>query len=224
MAVIVKDPEGPTDRSHVRRNPSRGHYDRASIDAVLDAVLIAHVAFVDSGQPVCIPFLHARIDDAIYIHGSTASRAMRILGSEAPACVTVTSLDGLVLARSAFDHSANYRSAVLFGSFLRVTEDEQRIAALAAFTNKLLPGKWTEVRGPSSSELKATVVLAMTISESSVKVRTGPPTDDEGPDAVLDIWAGVVPIETRYGLPLPSPRLRPDIPIPPSVDRLLGAD
>ncbi len=176
--------ERPSRRARVRRQPSRGHYDRGSINSVLDAVLVAHVAFADDQQPVCIPFLQARIDDAVYIHGSSTSRAIRILSSGTPTCVTATSLDGLVLARSAFEHSANYRSAVLFGSFAPVTKHDERVVALAAFTNKLLPGRWTEVRGPSPSELKATVILSLVISEASVKMRSGPPSDDESPDGL----------------------------------------
>ena len=204
----------------MRRQPSRGHYDRGSINSVLDAVLVAHVAFVDDQLPVCIPFLQARIDDAVYIHGSSTSRAIRILSSGTPTCVTATSLDGLVLARSAFEHSANYRSAVLFGSFAPVTKHDERVVALAAFTNKLLPGRWTEVRGPSPSELKATVILSLVISEASVKMRSGPPSDDESPDASLDVWAGVLPIVTTYGRPIRSPHLRSDIPTAPSINRL----
>ncbi len=208
-------------RVHVRRQPSRGHYDRDSIYEVLDAGLVAHIAFVDAGQPFCIPMLYARIGDAVHIHGATTSRAMRILGDGAPACLTVTLLDGLVLARSAFEHSANYRSAVLLGVFRRVEDPEARVAALAAFTNKIVPGRWKEVRKPSTQELKATVILSMPIREASVKSRFGSPTDDGSADADLDIWAGVVPLRTVFGNAEPSPGLRPDIPLPSSAERLL---
>jgi len=179
------------------------------------------VAFMEAGQPFCIPMLQARIGDAVYLHGSTASRTMRILGGGAPACVTVTLLDGLVLARSAFEHSANYRSAVLLGIFGRVADPDERIAALAAFTNKLVPGRWEEVRKPSRQELKATVILSMPIGEASAKCRFGPPTDDGSVDAGLDIWAGVVRMRTAFDNVEPSPGLRPGIPVPASAGRLL---
>ncbi len=196
-AVATKKTVG---RVHVRRQPSRGHYDRDSIYEVLDEGLVAHVAFMEAGQPFCIPMLQARIGDAVYLHGSTASRAMRILGGGAPACVTVTLLDGLVLARSAFEHSANYRSAVLLGSFSRVEDPDERIAA---------------------QELKATVILSMPIGEASAKCRFGPPSDDGSADAELDIWAGVVPMRTAFNDVEPSPGLRAGIPVPASARRLL---
>lgn len=189
--------------------------------AVLDAAPVAHVAFVDEGQPLAIPMLHARLDDAVYVHGSSASRAVRVLAAGAPACVTVTVLDGLVLARSAFEHSANYRSAVVLGAFERVEEDEARLRAFEAFTNKLLPGRWAEVRGPSPKELKATAILQMPIVEASVKSRSGPPSDDDSPDAALETWAGVIPVVASFGVPEPSPGLRTGIPLAESARRLL---
>jgi nitroimidazol reductase NimA-like FMN-containing flavoprotein (pyridoxamine 5'-phosphate oxidase superfamily) len=201
----------PTDRTRVRRQPKRGLYDRASLDAVLDAALFAHVAFVDRGQPLCVPMLHARVGDDALVHGSTASRLIRTLATGVPACLTVTVLDGLVLARSAFEHSANYRSAMLLGSFRRVEGDEARLAAFAAFTDRLLPGRWDEVRPPDRRELTATQILALPIGEASVKTRTGPPTDDDSPDAERDTWAGVLPVVTTFGDPLPAPGLRPEI-------------
>jgi nitroimidazol reductase NimA-like FMN-containing flavoprotein (pyridoxamine 5'-phosphate oxidase superfamily) len=168
---------------------------------VLDAGYVAHVAFVENNQPFCIPMLYARIGGAVYIHGSSASRAIRILSSGVPSCVTVTILDGLLLARSAFEHSANYRSATVFGSFRRITEDSEHMAAFAAFTNKLIPGRWAEVREPSRQELKASQILALPIAEASLKMRTGPPTDDDTPDAERDVWAGVLPLNTFMVLP-----------------------
>jgi uncharacterized protein len=180
------------------------------------------VAFVDDGQPYCIPTLQARIDDAVYIHGASSSRTLRVLASGVPACVTVTMLDGLVLARSAFEHSANYRAAVVLGTFRHVTDPDERLAAFAAFTNKLIPGRWDEVRTPDRKELKATWILALPIDEASVKVRTGPPSDDDSPDAAIDTWAGVLPLETAFGPPQPSPGLRPGIPLAPSAERLLS--
>lgn len=208
-------------RVHVRRQPSRGHYDRDSIYEVLDAGLVAHAAFVDAGQPFCIPMLYARINDDVYVHGATKSRAVRVLGDGAPACLTVTLLDGLVLARSAFEHSANYRSVVVLGAFRRVEDDEARLAALAAFTNKIVPGRWEEVRKPSPQELKATVVLYMPLREASAKCRFGPPSDDGSADANLDIWAGVVPLRTTFGYAEPSPGLRSGISLPSSLELLV---
>jgi nitroimidazol reductase NimA-like FMN-containing flavoprotein (pyridoxamine 5'-phosphate oxidase superfamily) len=208
-------------RVKVRRGPKKGRYDRASIDSVLDRGLLAHVSFVDGGEPVCIPMLYARLGDRIYIHGSTASRAIRLLGGSAPACVTVTILDALVLARSAFEHSANYDSVMAFGTFAPVEDDPERLGAFEAFTEKLLPGRWDEVRQPNAKELKATRILAMDIREASVKMRTGPPDDDDSVDAELETWAGIVPIISSYGAPEASPGLRPGIPLSASVRRLL---
>jgi nitroimidazol reductase NimA-like FMN-containing flavoprotein (pyridoxamine 5'-phosphate oxidase superfamily) len=213
----------PSERVRVRRQPKKARYDRASIEGVLDRGLFCHLAFVDDGHPYCIPTLHARVGDDVYIHGSSASRTLRTLAAGAEACLTVTVLRGLVLARSAFEHSANYDSVVLLGRFHRVEDDDARIAALAAFTNKLLPGRWDEVRQPNRQELKATMVLAMSIDEASVKTRSGPPDDDDSPDAALDTWAGVVPVHTVFGEPEPSPGLRPGIATTPSVRRLKDA-
>jgi len=208
------------DRRIVRRQPARGRYDRPSIDAVLDAGLVGHVAFVDSGQPYCIPMMYARVEDSVYIHGSTASRAMKILSTGTPACLTVTLVDGLVLARSAFEHSANYRSAVLVGNFRPVTDRALKERAFEAFTNKVIPGRWTEVRPPNLKELRSSMILGMPIDEAAVKVRTGPPSDDDSPDAELRTWAGVVPLVTSFGEPEPSPGLADGIPLANSVRKL----
>jgi uncharacterized protein len=207
-------------RTRVRRGPHKGHYDRTTIDAVLDRGLFCHVAFADGDDVYCIPMLHARIGDSVYIHGSAASRAMRALGGGAPACLTVTVVDGLVLARSAFEHSTNYESAMVFGKFRPATDLDERLRALEAFTEKLLPGRWSEVRGPSDKELKATAVLALPITEASAKRRSGPPDDDDSPDAAIDTWAGVVPLVSSFGAPVASPGLRPGIPVSDSVGRL----
>jgi nitroimidazol reductase NimA-like FMN-containing flavoprotein (pyridoxamine 5'-phosphate oxidase superfamily) len=206
----------------VRRGPHKGRYDRATIEAVLDRSLVAHVAFVDGDQPCCIPMLYARVGERIYVHGSTASRLIRTLARGASACLTVTTVHGLVLARSVFEHSANYESVVAFGRFRPVEDEQERLAAFEAFTEKLLPGRWREVRGPTRKELKATTILAMTIDEVSAKVRSGGPDDDDSPDAELDAWAGVVPIVSSYGTPEPSPGLRPGTPLSDSVARLIG--
>src|SRR5688572_16189243 len=211
----------PSDRIRVRRSPKKGHYDRTRIDEVLDRALVAHVAFVDKDEPVCIPMLHARVGDRVYIHGSRASRMMRALSTGRPACLTVTLVDGLVLARSVFEHSANYESVVAFGRFTPVEDAAEMLAALEAFTDKILPGRWSEVRPPSKKELKATTILAMTIDEAAAKVRSGPPDDDDSEDAALDIWAGELPMTTSFEKPVPSPGLRAGIPVPKSVSEFL---
>ena len=207
-------------RVRVRRIPELGHYDRATVEAALDRGLMAHVAFTDGDQPYCIPMLYTRADRVVYIHGSTGSRAVRTLAGGVPACLTVTRLDGIVLARSVFEHSANYESVMVLGRFHPVEDPAERLAAFEAFTEKLLPGRWAEARTPNRKELSATVILALPIEEASVKVSAGGPDDDESPDAELDVWAGVLPIQTSYGVPEPSPGLRGGIPVPPSVVRL----
>jgi nitroimidazol reductase NimA-like FMN-containing flavoprotein (pyridoxamine 5'-phosphate oxidase superfamily) len=196
--------DSASERVRVRRQPKKARYDRESIHAVLDRGLFCHLAFVDDGHPFCIPTLHARVGDDVYVHGSTASRTLRTLITGADACLTVTVLRGLVLARSAFEHSANYDSVVLLGRFRRVEDDDARLAALAAFTNKLLPGRWDEVRQPSRKELKATTILSMSIE-------------------AIETWAGVVPVVTSFGDPEPAPGLRPGIALTPSVRRLTEA-
>src|SRR5215467_8978756 len=197
-----------TDKVHVRRQPTRGRYDRATIDAVLDSSRVAHVAFVDDGQPYCMPLLYARVGDVVYVHGSSASRAMQALATGQPACLTVTRLDGLVLARSAFQHSANYASAILLGGFRALAEPAEKLLAFRMLMERLVPGRWSEVRPPSPRELRASAILAMAIDEASVKVRSGPPTDDRSRDSALDVWAGVVALVTSFGQPQPSPGLR----------------
>jgi nitroimidazol reductase NimA-like FMN-containing flavoprotein (pyridoxamine 5'-phosphate oxidase superfamily) len=214
----------PSDRVRVRRGPAKGRYDRAAIDAVFDRGLVGHVAFVHEGEPCCIPMLVARVGDKLYIHGSRASRALRTLADGAAACVTVTIVDGLVLARSVFEHSANYESVMAFGRFTPVAGAPERLAALEAFTEKLLPGRWGEVRGPSRRELKGTAILAMPIVEASAKRRARPPDDDHSADAATAVWAGVIPIVTSYGVPVASPGLQADVPLAESVRRLLRPD
>jgi nitroimidazol reductase NimA-like FMN-containing flavoprotein (pyridoxamine 5'-phosphate oxidase superfamily) len=210
----------PPDRVRVRRSPKKGHYEREKIVSILDRSLVGHVAFVDRDEPVCIPMLFARVDGSIFIHGSRTSRALRVLARGEPACVTVTLLHGLVLARSVFEHSANYESVVAFGRFRAIAGDDERLAALAAFANKLLPGRWSEVRAPNEKELKGTMILAMEIEEAAAKIRSGPPDDDDSEDAALDVWAGELPIVHSFGAPLASPGLREGIPISPSIRRV----
>jgi nitroimidazol reductase NimA-like FMN-containing flavoprotein (pyridoxamine 5'-phosphate oxidase superfamily) len=187
------------------------------IEEILDRGLVAHIAFVDRGEAVCIPMLYAHLDGRILIHGSRASRAIRHLGRGEPAWVTVTLLQGLVLARSVFEHSANYESVTAFGRFHPITGGAQSITALAAFTNKLLPGRWEEVRAPDEKELKATRIVAMEVEEAAAKVRYGPPDDDHSRDAELEIWAGEIPLVTSFGEPVASPELRPGIAKSPSL-------
>ena len=212
--------EAPSPRTRVRRHPERGRYEQADVDAILDAALVCHVGFVQDGQPFVIPTLHARVGDDLYLHGSSASRAVRALGGGIPVCVTATLVDGIVLARSVFDHSVNYRSVVVLGEAAAVTDADEKAYALEAFTEKLLPGRWAEARPPASQELKATGVLRIPLGEASAKVRNGGPGGADGPDGELDVWAGVVPLSIVAGEPEPDPALRAGIPVPASVEAL----
>jgi uncharacterized protein len=196
--------------------PSRGVYDRERIDAILDEALVAHVGFAIDGQPYVIPTLHARVGDRLYFHGSSASRTVRALAGGAPACMTVTLLDGLVLARSAVHHSVNYRSVVVLGQATAIEDLDERMIAVEAFTERLLPGRWSEVRGPTRKELKAIQVLSLPLDEASAKVRGGPPVDDEA-DYALDAWAGVIPLRMLAGDPLPDARLATGTPLSPAA-------
>jgi nitroimidazol reductase NimA-like FMN-containing flavoprotein (pyridoxamine 5'-phosphate oxidase superfamily) len=190
----------------VRRAPARADYDRATIDSILDEGLVAQLGFAVDGQPYVIPTLHARVGDTVYIHGSAASRMIRTLTGAAPACLTVTLIDGMVLARSAFHHSMNYRSVVVLGEARAVADPQELLTVLRAFTEKLVPGRWNEVRPPNRKELKGTRALAIDLGEASAKVRTGPPVDDDE-DYELDVWAGVIPLQLAADPPLPDPRL-----------------
>ncbi|HXP28134.1 MAG TPA: pyridoxamine 5'-phosphate oxidase family protein [Solirubrobacteraceae bacterium] len=207
----------PSDRVRLRRKRERGSYDRATIDAILDEALIAHLGFVgERGQPFVIPTMHARQGDVVYLHGSTASRTLRSLLAGAPVCLTVSLLDGLVLARAAMHHSANYRSAMLLGTARAVEEPAEKLAALEAIVEHIVPGRWAEARAPSENELKATAVLALPIDEASAKLRSGPPEDDE-PDYELAIWAGVIPFSSEPSWPLADARLSAGVPVPQTV-------
>ena len=187
----------------MRREPQRGRYDRETIDAILDEALVCHLGFVHDGHPHVIPTLFARIGDEVFVHGSAASRMLRTLAGGVDACLTVTLVDGLVLARSVFNHSVNYRSVVLYGQAHLISEPAEKEQALEAFTERMLPGRWADVRWPTRKELKATTVLKLPIDEGSAKVRTGPPIDDEE-DYALDVWAGVVPLSLVRGEPVPD--------------------
>ena len=210
-----------TPRTKVRRVPKRGSHDRETIDAILDEALICHLGFVHDGHPAVIPTLHARVGDEVFIHGSAASRMIRALAAGVEACLTVTLVDGLVLARSAFHHSVNYRSVVLYGTATPVTEPKDKERVLEAFTEKLVPGRWAEVRWPTRKELKGTAALKLPIVEGSAKVRTGPPIDEDE-DYALDAWAGVVPIRTEMLPPEPDPLLREGVAAPEHVRALVS--
>jgi uncharacterized protein len=206
----------PTERTQVRRLPKRAVYDRETVYRILDEGLVCHVGFVANGQPVVIPTGYGRDDDTLYVHGSAASRMLRDLAKGVEVCVTVTLLDGLVLARSAFHHSMNYRSVVIFGTAAVVEDETAKREALRAFTEHIARGRWREVRPPTESELKATTVLAIPLEEVSAKVRTGPPLDDAD-DYALSVWAGVLPLKLRPEEPLPDDRLNPPIEVPDYV-------
>jgi nitroimidazol reductase NimA-like FMN-containing flavoprotein (pyridoxamine 5'-phosphate oxidase superfamily) len=201
----------------VRRLPERSAYDRGAIDEVLDAALVAHLGFVHDGQPFVIPTLHARVGGCVYVHGSAASRTLRALATGIPACLTVTMLDGIVLARSVFEHSMNYRSVVVLGTATPVAAPDEKAVALEAFTEKLLPGRWLEARQPTAKELKATSILSLPLDEASAKIRTGGPEDGDTPDADLDVWAGHLPLVMQALEPVPDTTLRPGIPLPPGL-------
>jgi nitroimidazol reductase NimA-like FMN-containing flavoprotein (pyridoxamine 5'-phosphate oxidase superfamily) len=208
----------PTERTQVRRLPQRAVYDREAVYRILDEGLVCHIGFVAEGKPVVIPTGYGRKDDTIYLHGSTASRMLRTLGKRVDVCVTVTLLDGLVLARAAFHHSVNYRSAVIFGTARVVEDREGKLEALRIFTEHVAPGRWQEVRPPSDKELQATMVLTLPLQEVSAKVRTGPPVDDEE-DYALPVWAGVLPLNLTAGLAVTDDRLPAGIEVPAYVRR-----
>jgi len=202
-----------TERTKLKRLPKRGHFDRETVYGILDEGFICHVGFAPEGKPVVIPTGYARAGDKLYIHGSQASRMLRTLSEGVDACVTVTLIDGLVLARSAFHHSMNYRSVVIFGRATLVEEREEKLAALLALSEHIVRGRWTDVREPTEAELRQTTVLSMPIMEASAKVRTGPPLDDEE-DYAMRVWAGVLPLRLETGEPIKDPRLPEGIEVP----------
>jgi uncharacterized protein len=202
-----------TERTKLKRLPKRGHFDRETVYGILDEGFICHVGFAPEGQPFVIPTGYARVDDKLYIHGSQASRMLKTLSGGIDACVTVTILDGLVLARSAFHHSMNYRSVVVFGRATVIEDRGEKIAALVALSEHFIHGRWAEVREPTEQELKATTVLSLPLVEASAKIRTGPPLDDEE-DYALPVWAGVIPLKLEAGEPEKDPRLPEGIEVP----------
>jgi hypothetical protein len=200
----------PNARTRVTRLPKRAVYDKAQVHAILDEGFLCHVGFTVDQQPYVIPTGYVRADEKLYVHGSAASRMLRTLDQGIQVCVTVTLVDGLVLARSSFHHSINYRSVVVLGTAQLVLDREEKIDALRRFTNHIVPGRWDEARVPTDQELKATSVLVLPMEEVSAKMRTGAPIDDEE-DYAIPIWAGVVPVQMRAGDPIPDDRLSPDV-------------
>jgi len=200
----------PTARTRVKRQGMRGAYDRETVYGILDAGLLCHVGYVIDGQPYVTPTAYWRDGDRVFWHGSSASRMLRQVETGIPVCVTVAMLDGLVLARSGFHSSINYRSLMAFGQADKVTDPEAKLAALFAFSERITPGRWAEQRPVTKQELKATTVLTMRLEEVAAKIRTGPPGDDEE-DYALDVWAGVVPVHSVIGAPQDDPRLKPGI-------------
>jgi uncharacterized protein len=213
MRCIVTESFTPTERTRVVREPQRGVYDRETIYRILDEGMVCHVGFSVDGQPFVIPTLYARVGDAIYFHGSAASRMLRGAAGGVPVCVTVTLTDGLVLARSIFNHSMNYRSVVALGKASLVEAAAEKLEALHAFTEKILPGRWEDARQPNEKELKATSILKLPLTEVSAKVRSGPVQDDEE-DYALPVWAGIVPLHLQAGTPIRDERCDPTIPTP----------
>jgi nitroimidazol reductase NimA-like FMN-containing flavoprotein (pyridoxamine 5'-phosphate oxidase superfamily) len=211
-----------TPRSRVRRHPERGSHDRTLIYEILDEGLVCHVAFVHQSHPVVLPMAYVRVGDHIYLHGSTKNRMLDVLGAGAPACVAVTLLDGLVLARSQFHHSMNYRSVAIFAQAEDVTDAEQKALVMAALCDHLVTGRSSESRAPTRQELGGTRVLGLPILEASAKCRSGPALDS-AEDLALPHWAGVLPLALRAGAPLSDPQLAPGVPIPASLLERCGA-
>ncbi len=199
----------PTPRTRVGRIPKRATYDKSQVHAILDEGFLCHVGFVVEGQPYVIPTGYVRVGERIYLHGSAASRMLRTLDQGIAVCVTVTLVDGLVLARSVFHHSMNYRSVVMLGTARLVTERSEKLEALRHFTNHIVPDRWEEARQPNDQELKSTSVLVLPLDEVSAKIRTGPPLDDEE-DYLLPVWAGVVPLRIEMSAPMPDARNLPE--------------
>lgn len=213
------DPLRSSPRTTLRRHPERGHADREALYAILDEALVCHVGLGTDDGPVVIPTTHARHGDELVLHGSPASRLLRgVAGEGTPVCVTVTVVDGLVLARSAFHHSVNYRSAVVFGDATAIEDPTAKAEALHRLVEHVVPGRMAEARPPSTKELTGTLVLSVPLDEASVKVRTGPPVDDE-PDLDLPVWAGVLPLSLTPGPPEGDPLQDHRVPVPPYVSR-----
>jgi nitroimidazol reductase NimA-like FMN-containing flavoprotein (pyridoxamine 5'-phosphate oxidase superfamily) len=202
-----------TEKNRIKRLPKRGEYDRETIYRILDEALICHVGFVEDRQPYVIPINFARLGNKIVLHGAKASRLLKHITAGHPVCVEATIVDGLVLARSVFHHSVNYRSAVLFGTGCAIQDEREKLAALEAIAEHLIPGRWQETRPPNQKEMNATSVVSIRIEEASAKVRMGPPVDDEE-DYALPVWAGILPLQAAPSNPIRDERLPEDIPLP----------
>ena len=209
----MSEPFPSTSRTRVVREANRAVYDRETIYQILDEAFVCHVGFSADGQPFVIPTMFARVGDAIFFHGSAASRMLRGLGDGLPVCITVTLIDGLVLARSVFNHSMNYRSVVALGLTTLIQEPSEKLQALRAFTEKLLPGRWNDARQPNEQELKATSILKLPLAEVSAKVRTGA-VEDDAEDYALNVWAGIIPMHLAVDAPQRDDRCDPAIPTP----------
>ena len=207
-----------TDLNKVKRLPKRGHYDQETLYQILDEGFMCHIGFLVEGRPVVIPTAFVRDGNSLLIHGSSKSRMIQTLAAGSPCCVTITHLDALVPARSVFNHSMNYRSAVVFGKGTLIEEPDEKMEGLRLITENILPGRWEEARSPNEKEMKATSVVRIHIETASSKIRTGPPGDD-APDYELPKWAGLLPLHTAYAAPIPDPVLSPGIPVPDSVNR-----
>lgn len=210
-----------TERNRIRRLPKRGYYDKETIYQIIDEALICHVGLAENNQPFVIPTLIARVDDTILLHGASTSRMLKHIEAGHEVCVTVTHIDGLVLARSVFHHSMNYRSAVVFGQGYLLTDEQEKWAGLQAFTDKLLPGRWGDARVPNAVELKATSIVAIPMASASAKVRTGGPADDEE-DLDLPVWAGVIPIIMQRGRPEEAADLKEGIELPNYIEKYVS--
>jgi nitroimidazol reductase NimA-like FMN-containing flavoprotein (pyridoxamine 5'-phosphate oxidase superfamily) len=208
----------PTTRTRINRYPARGNYERIAIEAILDEAMVCHVGFQVDGQPYVIPTIHARDGGRLFIHGSPMSRMLRTAATGVPLCLTVTLHDGIVLARSAFHHSMNYRSVVVLGNAREVTETVVKVAAMRALVDHLMPGRWQDARQPSAGEIAATIILELPLTEASAKVRSGGPLDSEQ-DYALPVWAGIVPLRLTPGVPVRDDRLPPEIELPDYVSR-----
>ncbi len=202
-----------TSRNTVKRMPARGQYDSEIIYPIIDSALICHVGFVQDGQPFVIPTIHARQGDSIFLHGAKASRMLKHIASGEPVCITVTHVDGLVLARSVFHHSMNYRSATVFGRGQLIEDEAEKMAALAVITEHLMPGRWDDARQPTPLEMNATTVVEVFIESASAKMRNGPPSDDEE-DYALPVWAGVLPLKLSPQAPVPDEEMNSEVPMP----------
>jgi uncharacterized protein len=218
---MVQSELSATERTRHRRLRQQGREDRQSLYAVLRAGLVAHLGVIIDGWPMVVPTAYGFDDDTLYLHGSVASQSLNTAGT--PVCVTITLADGLVLARSVFEHTVNYRSAMIYGRPRVVTGPAEKLAGLRCVTEHMAPGQWDYARRPSRKELAATRLLALPLEEASVKIRTGPPEDGDGPDAALGLWAGELPLATTWQQPVPDPALPPGIPVPGHIRSRAGA-